>query len=45
VLADNPSRGFYAKLGGEPIAEKLIEIAGIQLIEAALGWKDLSWLK
>ncbi|HEY2251279.1 MAG TPA: GNAT family N-acetyltransferase [Planctomycetaceae bacterium] len=45
VLADNPSRGFYETLGGEAIAEKLVEIAGIQLVEAALGWKDLGGLK
>jgi GNAT superfamily N-acetyltransferase len=44
VLADNPSRIFYEKLGGEPIAEKLIELAGIQLIERAYGWKNLRGL-
>jgi len=45
VLADNPSRAFYGKLGGQPVAEKLIELAGVQLVEVALGWTDLSRLK
>ncbi len=44
VLADNLSRRFYEKLGGEPIAEKLIELAGIQLIERAYGWRNLARL-
>lgn len=44
VLADNPSRRFYEKLGGVAIAEKLIELAGVQLVEVALGWKDLTRL-
>ena len=41
VLADNPSRGFYEKLGGVCIAEKLIELAGKELVEVAYGWGDL----
>jgi len=45
VLAENPSRGFYESLGGEPIAGKLIEWADVPLVELALGWKDLSRLK
>jgi GNAT superfamily N-acetyltransferase len=44
VLADNPSRAFYERLGAEPVAEKLIEWAGVQLIEVALGWKELAGL-
>ena len=44
VLADNPSRGFYEKLGGNPIAEKLVEIAATQLVEVAYGWDDLTRL-
>jgi GNAT superfamily N-acetyltransferase len=41
VLADNPSRGFYERLGGVFITEKLIELAGKELVEIAYGWKDL----
>jgi hypothetical protein len=44
VLADNPSRAFYERLGGEPLAEKLIEWAGVQLVEVALGWRELAGL-
>jgi len=41
VLAENPSCGFYARLGGERIAEKPIEIGGAQLVEVAYGWTHI----
>lgn len=41
VLRDNPARGFYDRLGGLYVREKLIEIGGEPLIEVAYGWRDL----
>jgi ribosomal protein S18 acetylase RimI-like enzyme len=41
VLADNPARGFYERLGGLYLREKPIEIGGRNLIEVAYGWKDI----
>jgi GNAT superfamily N-acetyltransferase len=41
VLADNPSRGFYERLGGQFVAEKPIEIGGVTLSEVAYGWRNL----
>ena len=44
VLAQNPSRHFYARLGGKPITEKQIQIGGAELIEVAYGWENLGSL-
>ena len=44
VLAKNPSRGFYAALGGEVVAAKPIEVGEAKLMEVAYGWKDLKTL-
>jgi L-amino acid N-acyltransferase YncA len=44
VLADNPSRGFYAALGGQQIGSKVVEIGGIELEEVAYGWTELEEL-
>jgi hypothetical protein len=41
VLADNPSRGFYEKLGGKFVYEKAVRIGGIALREVAYGWEDI----
>jgi ribosomal protein S18 acetylase RimI-like enzyme len=41
VLADNPSRKFYEKLGGEFIKSQSIEIGDQRLEEVAYGWIDL----
>jgi GNAT superfamily N-acetyltransferase len=41
VLADNPSRDFYARLGGLPLREQEIEIGGACLREVAYGWPDV----
>lgn len=40
VLADNPSRGFYERLGGQQIARKIATIGGADLLEIAYGWQD-----
>ncbi|HEX8035254.1 MAG TPA: GNAT family N-acetyltransferase [Ktedonobacterales bacterium] len=44
VLADNPSRRFYERLGGQFVREKQIDIAGISLSEVAYGWPDIHTL-
>jgi ribosomal protein S18 acetylase RimI-like enzyme len=44
VLADNPSRGFYERLGGQEIAQKIAPIGGVDLLEIAYGWQDLRTL-
>lgn len=41
VLAANPSRAFYERLGGRPAGSKTIEIGGATLGEVAYGWPDL----
>ncbi len=38
VLADNPARGFYERLGGEPAGEASCVIGGARLREVAYGW-------
>jgi GNAT superfamily N-acetyltransferase len=40
VLAENPSRQFYERLGGRPVYEKTVTIGGVPLIEVAYGWRD-----
>lgn len=44
VLADNSSKQFYKRLGGEQFDKKEIEINGQQLIEIAYGWRELNKL-
>ena len=44
VLAKNPSVDFYLSLGGSLVAEKQIEIGGVQLTEIAFGWTSLDEL-
>ncbi len=44
VLRDNPSRGFYERMGGVQVAEQGIEIGGVTLPEVAYGWRDVSSL-
>jgi ribosomal protein S18 acetylase RimI-like enzyme len=41
VLADNPSRHFYDKLGGEHVQTRNITIGGKQFQEFGYGWKNL----
>jgi hypothetical protein len=45
VLAENPSRGFYERLGGRQIAQKPIHIGDADLLEVAYGWQDIRTLK
>jgi L-amino acid N-acyltransferase YncA len=45
VLADNPSRRFYEALGGQLVSEQKITIGGVDLLEVAYGWPDLSCLR
>jgi GNAT superfamily N-acetyltransferase len=42
VLRDNPSRHFYERMGGQPIAERREKLWGCLLDEAAYGWPDLT---
>lgn len=41
VLKENPSRGFYERLGGEVIGEKEVEIGGAKIVEVAYGWAKI----
>jgi GNAT superfamily N-acetyltransferase len=41
VLAANPSRAFYAALGGQQVAEQQIMIGAAWLTEVAYGWRDI----
>ena len=40
VLADNPARGFYERLGGELAGEAHVAIGGAKLREVAYIWPD-----
>ena len=40
VLAENPARTFYERLGGQPVYEKTVTIGGRPLVEVAYGWRD-----
>lgn len=42
VLKENPARHFYERLGGQVIAEKVVEIGGKALLDVAYGWPDLA---
>jgi len=44
VLAANPSRRFYERLGGDHIQTRNITIGGKQLEEYGYGWKNLDSL-
>ncbi len=41
VLAANPSRFFYARLGGKLVAHRPIEMAACQVEALGYGWSDL----
>jgi GNAT superfamily N-acetyltransferase len=41
VLADNPARGFYEHLGGEPAGEQRLNVGGQPVLEVAYVWRDL----
>ncbi len=44
VLADNPSRRFYEKLGGDRVQTRDIIVGGKQFKEYGYGWKNLDSL-
>ena len=41
VMAANPSRGFYERMGGLPIEEKDTELGGVMLKVVAYAWKEI----
>lgn len=42
VLKENPACRFYERLGGTPVAEKIIEIGGKPPADVAYLWRDLA---
>ena len=44
VLRDNPSRWFYQRLGGKPVAESAIQIAGQKVLQTAFVWDPIEQL-
>ncbi len=42
VLADNPSRYFYERLGGRQVAHQTLEIGKSRIASVAYGWPDLA---
>ncbi|MSO70702.1 MAG: N-acetyltransferase [Alphaproteobacteria bacterium] len=41
VLAGNPARFFYERMGGKRAAERIGSFAGADLVELGYGWRDL----
>ena len=41
VLADNPSKRFYERLGAVEVTRKMMVIGGVELEEIGYGWKEL----
>jgi ribosomal protein S18 acetylase RimI-like enzyme len=44
VLRDNPSRWFYQRLGGRPMAESTLRFAGVNLVQVAFVWDPIERL-
>jgi len=44
VLRDNPSRWFYARLGGKPSAEATIQVGGEAVVQTAYVWSPIDTL-
>ncbi len=42
VLADNPARAFYERLGGRLVGEKTGDFYGVGVVEVAYGWSDIA---
>ena len=42
VLRDNPSRYFYDRIGGQPVAQRRERLWGCSLDETCYGWTDLT---
>ncbi len=41
VLADNPARAFYQRLGGVPAGQRAIRVGGALVEETAYVWRDV----
>jgi ribosomal protein S18 acetylase RimI-like enzyme len=44
VLRDNPSRWFYSRLGGKPVAEQTISVGGASVVQVAFLWDPIERL-
>lgn len=44
VLRANPSRWFYERLGGRPVAEATIHVAGVPVVQTAYVWAPIEKL-
>jgi len=44
VLRDNPNRWFYRRLGGRPVAESVIRVAGQPVAQTAFLWNPIALL-
>ena len=44
VLRDNPSRWFYQRLGGRPVAEATIQVGGAPVAQTAYVWDPIEKL-
>ena len=44
VLSDNPSRWFYQRLGGKPVARETIRVAGQEVEQTAFAWDPIESL-
>jgi ribosomal protein S18 acetylase RimI-like enzyme len=44
VLRDNPSRWFYSRLGGKPVAEATITVGGAPVVQTAYSWSPIERL-
>ncbi len=44
VLTDNPSRWFYQRIGGRPVAEGSVQVAGTKLKQTAYAWDPIDRL-
>jgi ribosomal protein S18 acetylase RimI-like enzyme len=44
VLRDNPSRWFYERLGGRPVAESVVQVAGESVPQTGFVWNPIEKL-
>jgi ribosomal protein S18 acetylase RimI-like enzyme len=44
VLTDNPSRWFYQRLGGRPVAQGVVRLAGACIAQTAYAWDPIDRL-
>jgi len=44
VLSDNPSRWFYSRLGGQPVAESTTQVGGRPVQQTAFAWDPIERL-